>query len=58
VPMLQLLCNTSIKANSFNANTSMSTRFFIYANPIMVMHHNNVIVIVNGPVLRISQKIQ
>ena len=37
VPMLQLLCNTS-KANSLNANTSMTTGFFIYARlkePIM-----------------------
>jgi len=40
VPMLQLLCNTSFKANSLNANTSMSTGFFICAclkGPIMVM---------------------
>ena len=39
VPMLQLLCHTS-KANSFNANTSTTTGFFIYAylkGPIMVM---------------------
>ena len=38
--MLQLLCNTSIKANSLNANMSMSTGFFLCAwlkGPIMVM---------------------
>jgi len=29
--MLQLLYNTSIKANSLNANMSMSTWFLIYA---------------------------
>jgi len=45
VPMLQLLCNTS-KANSLNANTSMSTGFFIYAclkGPIMVMQQSNIV---------------
>jgi len=40
VPMLQLLSNTSVKANSLNANTSTTTGFFIYAcrkGPIMVI---------------------
>ena len=31
VPMLQLICNTSIKADSLNANTSGITGFVIYA---------------------------
>ena len=31
VPMLQLLCNTSSKADNLNVNTSVITRFFLYA---------------------------
>ena len=63
VPMLQLLCNTSVEANSLNANTSVSTGF-LYAclkGPVMVMQQVTLytvatIVIINGPVLRKSQK--
>ena len=38
--MLQLLCNSSVEANSLTANTSTSTGFFLYAcvkGVIMVM---------------------
>jgi len=31
VPMLQLLCNTSGKADSVNANTNVTTGFYLYA---------------------------
>ena len=30
VPMLQLLCNTSRKVNSCNANTRITARFYLY----------------------------
>ena len=39
VPMLQVLCNTSGEADSLNANTKVTSEFFIYAclnNSIMV----------------------
>ena len=36
-PMLQLLRNTSVKANSLNANMSASTGFFVLKGPIMVI---------------------
>ena len=35
--MLQILCNTSDKADSFNANTSKVTRLNIYAYFVIVI---------------------
>ena len=64
ISQVQLLYNTSVEANSLNANASISTGFFIIYMPERPDYGyatSNVVamtVIMNGPVLQISQKVQ